>query len=174
MSIFQDIPIQRKLTAIIMLTSSVVLLLASAAFLTSEVISYRRNMVEELSALEADIGLSAILVCLGVAISVLLFFRWALALPAIALSVAVGTAWGFGISSFFLDSLTTTTAFLGSIIIGNGINPAIMLTARGFTLDESGMADTGIKMCLNKPFSPREVLKLVEEILVARPLPDQS
>jgi hypothetical protein len=86
--------------------------------------------VEELSALEADIGLSATLVCLGVAISVLLFFRWFLALPAIALSVAVGTAWGFGISSFFLDSLTTTTAFLGSIIIGNGINPAIMLTAR--------------------------------------------
>jgi CheY-like chemotaxis protein len=45
--------------------------------------------------------------------------------------------------------------------------PAVMLTARGFTLDESAMQATGIRVCLNKPFSPREVLRVVDEMLAA-------
>ena len=43
--------------------------------------------------------------------------------------------------------------------------PAIMLTARGFALDDSAIASTGIKRCLHKPFSPRQVLLEAEEIL---------
>ena len=43
--------------------------------------------------------------------------------------------------------------------------PAVMLTARGFSLDEAAMAAAGIKMCINKPFAPRELLRLVDEIL---------
>jgi len=43
--------------------------------------------------------------------------------------------------------------------------PAIMLTARGFTLDPDAMQATGIETCLNKPFSPREVLKIVDRVL---------
>lgn len=45
--------------------------------------------------------------------------------------------------------------------------PAIMLTARGFALDDNALAATGIKKCLHKPFSPSEVLKVVEEILAS-------
>ncbi len=45
--------------------------------------------------------------------------------------------------------------------------PAILLTARGFTLDEKAMPATGIRVCLNKPFSPREVLRVVDELLAA-------
>ncbi len=45
--------------------------------------------------------------------------------------------------------------------------PAIMLTARGFALEEKAMSDNGIRICLNKPFSPREVLRLVDEMLAA-------
>lgn len=86
--------------------------------------------VEELSALESDIGVSAALVVLGVVISITLFFRWWGALVAIAIPLAIGTAWGFGIASFFVESLCSSTAFLGSIVIGNGINPGIMLSAR--------------------------------------------
>lgn len=86
--------------------------------------------VEELSALESDIGVSAALVVLGVVVAITLFFRWWGALVAIALPLAIGTAWGFGIASFFVDSLCSSTAFLGSIVIGNGINPGIMLCAR--------------------------------------------
>ncbi len=86
--------------------------------------------VEELSALESDIGVAAVLVLFGVACSVMLFFRWWWALPALAVPVAIGTAWGFGISSLFVESLSSSTAFLGSIVVGNGINPGIMLSAR--------------------------------------------
>lgn len=86
--------------------------------------------VEELSALESDIGVSAALVGLGVVVAITLFFRWWGALVVIAVPLAVGTAWGFGIASFFVESLCSSTAFLGSIVVGNGINPGIMLSAR--------------------------------------------
>jgi len=56
MATFRDISIKRKLTAIIMLTSGIVLLLASAAFVTSDIISFRREMVERLSTLAEIIG----------------------------------------------------------------------------------------------------------------------
>ena len=43
--------------------------------------------------------------------------------------------------------------------------PAIMLTARGFDLEPADMTEAGIVMVLTKPFSPREVLAKVEEVL---------
>jgi two-component system alkaline phosphatase synthesis response regulator PhoP len=43
--------------------------------------------------------------------------------------------------------------------------PAIMLTARGFSLSDQELADTNIRKVLVKPFSPREVLRTVQEVL---------
>jgi uncharacterized protein len=86
--------------------------------------------VEELSALESDVVVSALLVLVGVVLSILLAFRAPRALPALALPLAIGTVWGFGVASFFVSSLGSSTAFLGSIVIGNGINPGIILLAR--------------------------------------------
>lgn len=45
--------------------------------------------------------------------------------------------------------------------------PAILLTARGFDLEPEEMADAGIAAVLAKPFSPREVLQKVAELLHA-------
>lgn len=42
--------------------------------------------------------------------------------------------------------------------------PALMLTARGFAVDPQAMTDAGIKMCLHKPFSPREILTVVKQM----------
>ena len=42
--------------------------------------------------------------------------------------------------------------------------PAVMLTARGFTLDNRAMTATGIVTFLNKPFSPREILNVVDDV----------
>ena len=86
--------------------------------------------VEELSALKSDIGVSAVLVIVGIAGAVVLFFRWWGALLCIAFPLAIGTSWGFGIASLFVKSLCSSTAFLGSIVAGNGINSGIILTAR--------------------------------------------
>ena len=43
--------------------------------------------------------------------------------------------------------------------------PAIMLTARGFDIEHGEMTDAGITAVFAKPFSPREILAKVNEIL---------
>ena len=43
--------------------------------------------------------------------------------------------------------------------------PALMLTARGFTLPAEALEQTNIADVLSKPFSPREVLARVQEII---------
>ena len=45
--------------------------------------------------------------------------------------------------------------------------PAVMLTARGFDIGPGEMAAAGITAVLAKPFSPREVLERVTELLGA-------
>jgi two-component system alkaline phosphatase synthesis response regulator PhoP len=43
--------------------------------------------------------------------------------------------------------------------------PIIMLTARGFAIEDEKKERLNIAVCLSKPFSPREVLKCIEEAL---------
>jgi len=43
--------------------------------------------------------------------------------------------------------------------------PALMLTARGFDIESEEMAEAGIAAVLAKPFSPREMLAKVQELL---------
>lgn len=43
--------------------------------------------------------------------------------------------------------------------------PVIMLTARGFAIEEDKRQELKISACLSKPFSPREVLGKIEEVL---------
>jgi CheY-like chemotaxis protein len=43
--------------------------------------------------------------------------------------------------------------------------PVIMLTARGFAIDDQQRQSLLISACLSKPFSPREVLQTVEDVL---------
>ena len=45
--------------------------------------------------------------------------------------------------------------------------PAIMLTARGFDVEPAEMAEAGVAAVLAKPFSPRDVLKQVKNVLDA-------
>ena len=49
--------------------------------------------------------------------------------------------------------------------------PAIMLTARGFDIESDEMASAKIAAVLAKPFSPREVLQRVNELLGSTPVP---
>ena len=43
--------------------------------------------------------------------------------------------------------------------------PVIMLTARGFSIEDDQKEQLNIAACLSKPFSPREVLQTIEEVL---------
>ncbi len=43
--------------------------------------------------------------------------------------------------------------------------PVIMLTARDFAIEPETIEQLKISACLNKPFSPRELLEKVEEVI---------
>ncbi len=47
--------------------------------------------------------------------------------------------------------------------------PIIMLTARGFALSDDQLAGSGIKMVMTKPFSPKELLAAVNDLLSEKP-----
>ncbi len=47
--------------------------------------------------------------------------------------------------------------------------PLILLTARGFSIDESDWKNTNIRAVMCKPFSPREILSKVQELLACGP-----
>ncbi len=81
-------------------------------------------------AVERDI-LLVTLTCVGlVALSIGLYFRRIRAVPMVAIPAMVGTVLAFALAQLAFGYLNSSTAFLGSIIVGNGINYAIMLIAR--------------------------------------------
>lgn len=43
--------------------------------------------------------------------------------------------------------------------------PALMLTARGFSIPQEQLEQTNIRLVLSKPFSPRDILARVQELL---------
>jgi DNA-binding response OmpR family regulator len=44
----------------------------------------------------------------------------------------------------------------------------MLLTAHGLALDQVELAQAGVAVCLSKPFSPRELLATVHELLDIR------
>ena len=46
--------------------------------------------------------------------------------------------------------------------------PVVLLTARSFAISDEQKASLQVEECLSKPFSPRELLKTVEDILYQR------
>jgi len=49
--------------------------------------------------------------------------------------------------------------------------PVILLTARSFAITGEQQDSLGIEECLSKPFSPKELLKSIQDILYQRALP---
>jgi len=65
-----------------------------------------------------------------VMIALIWYFRSALAIGALSWSLTVGTIVTFAFAKLTLGYLNAATAFLSSIVIGNGINVGILVTAR--------------------------------------------
>jgi uncharacterized protein len=90
-------------------------------------------LVEELSALVGDLTVSSTLVIAAVIGAILLYYRWSRAVPALVLPLLVATVGAFGLASMpplGIQALNSNTGFLGSIVVGNGINFGILLLAR--------------------------------------------
>jgi uncharacterized protein len=88
---------------------------------------------EEMAALVQDLTLSSALVVVAVLLAIVLFYGWTRSIPALFLPLALAAVYAFGLASlppFRITELNSNTAFLGSIIIGNGINFGIIQLAR--------------------------------------------
>lgn len=89
-----------------------------------------QDMLEEHHALIEDLELSTILVMVLVTVAMVVFYRSIRSTIALMFSLLMGTLWTFGASYFAVGYLNANSAFLGSIVIGNGINFGIILLAR--------------------------------------------
>jgi predicted RND superfamily exporter protein len=88
---------------------------------------------EELSALVTDLSVSSVLVLVAVVGAILVYYRWPRSVVALGAPLLLATVYSFAIASlppFGVTELNSNTAFLGSIIVGNGINFGIVLLAR--------------------------------------------
>ncbi len=89
-----------------------------------------QNVVEENRELVKDLVLSFIVVTILVTIVLWAYFGTFACVTALSYSLFVGVTLTFGVSYFLVGYLNANTAFLGSIVIGNGINFSIILLAR--------------------------------------------
>jgi uncharacterized membrane protein YdfJ with MMPL/SSD domain len=106
--------------------------------------------VEETSALVSDLSTSSALVIVAVLLVIVLYYRWWKSVVILLLPLMLAAVYSFGAASLpplAITELNSNTAFLGSIIVGNGINFGIILLARyveerrrGFSTFESLVA----------------------------------
>lgn len=89
-----------------------------------------QNTIEEQAALVEDLELSTVLVTVIVAAAMFFFYRAFRATAALLVALFFGTFWTFGLAYFLIGYLNANSAFLGSIVLGNGINFPIIFLAR--------------------------------------------
>ncbi|MDH3844749.1 MAG: MMPL family transporter, partial [Myxococcales bacterium] len=98
-------------------------------------VEYAGNLVvagEEHEALKNELTTAVLLTVGLVLFAILIFFRNWRAPLILGGALAVPVLVAFGFAELAVDYLNTSTAFLGSIVIGNGINPNIIWLARYF------------------------------------------
>ncbi len=98
---------------------------------------------EEMAALVQDLTVSSLLVVVVVVIALIIFYRWRRSVAVLFLPLSVATVLAFALASlppFDITELNSNTAFLGSIIIGNGINFGIVQLARYVEARRAGHA----------------------------------
>ncbi len=88
------------------------------------------TLVDEQSALESDLLASTAVVLVFVLLALWIYFKRWTAILAIFGALAVGCSLTFGLAWFLIGYLNANTAFLGSIVVGNGINVSIIVVAR--------------------------------------------
>lgn len=87
------------------------------------------NLLEEHEAILADLSLSSVLVFLLVSLLIIAYFRSARGVLVVLGGVVPGLLFTFAIGHLLVGHLNSNTAFLGSIIAGNGINYPLLFLA---------------------------------------------
>ncbi|MES1173466.1 MAG: MMPL family transporter [Myxococcales bacterium] len=89
--------------------------------------------IEELAALVSDLGVSSVIVILLTLTVILVFFRWWKSVLALLVPLTVAALYAFALVTLppaNIDGLNSNTAFLASVIVGNGVNFGVILLAR--------------------------------------------
>src|SRR5438477_5556606 len=89
-----------------------------------------RGVIEAQEALVRDLALSSTLTLSAVSLALILYYRTIRAVPLLTMPLFTGVALTFALSRGVIHYLNPNTAFLGSIIVGNGINAGIIFLAR--------------------------------------------
>src|SRR5205823_9651201 len=89
-----------------------------------------KSVIEAQEALVRDLMISSMLVLVAVGLAIILYYRTIRAVPLLVLPLFTGVSITFALSRGVIHYLNPNTAFLGSIIVGNGINAGIILLAR--------------------------------------------
>src|SRR5262249_8410951 len=89
-----------------------------------------QNVVDEQALLVEDLELASTICTVLLALVLVGYYRRVRAIGLLALPVLIGTSYTFGIGHFLIGFLNASTAFLGPIIPGNGINFGVILLAR--------------------------------------------
>jgi uncharacterized protein len=87
------------------------------------------NLVEEHAAIVADLSISTVFVVALVGLFISLYFRSVRAVATVVLTLAPGLLFAFALGRLTVGGLNSNTAFLGTIIAGNGINYPLLLLA---------------------------------------------
>src|SRR5438445_4631070 len=96
--------------------------------------------VAEYEAIINDVKDTALLCASLVLLSILLFFRDLRSTLCLGLAVLTAVAVTFGLTRLIIGYLNTQTAFLGAIVLGNGINYGLIYLARVKQLRRKGVA----------------------------------
>ncbi len=87
---------------------------------------------EEHKAIAKELTIATSLTLALVLLAIYLFFGRVRAIVLLGAAVTVPVLVTFAVSELLVDYLNTSTAFLGSIVLGNGVNPNIIWLARYF------------------------------------------
>ena len=88
------------------------------------------TLIATRAAVERDIVWVTVTCLLIVAASLWVYFRRFRAVPLVGVSAVIGTVMAFAMAELLFGYVNSSTAFLGSIILGNGINYGIILISR--------------------------------------------
>ena len=94
--------------------------------------------IAEYESIVADVGLTGLITGVIVLVSMLLFFRDLRSTLTLGLCVGVAVGVNFGLTRLTIGYLTSQTAFLGSIVAGDGLNYGLVYLARVRQLRRAG------------------------------------
>lgn len=107
------------------------------------------TLIATRAAMERDIVWVTVTCLLVVAVSLWAYFRRFRAVPLVGVSAVIGTVMAFAMAELLFGYVNSSTAFLGSIILGNGINYGIIFISRYQELRAEGLnGETALEKAL--------------------------